>query len=81
MIAQMAVVFLFVAALATSQETYSYDRAGRLIEVHYPNGSIVRYSYDKAGNRLSTTVSTAAGNGTSSAARSKKRPDRKARGK
>ena len=76
MIARMA-VFLFFATLATSQETYSYDRAGRLVEVHYPNGAIVRYSYDKAGNRLSTTVSSAA----SGAARSKKQPDRKARGK
>jgi len=35
--------------------TYKYDALGRVIEVDYPDGSIVYYSYDAAGNRTSTT--------------------------
>ncbi|MFV3131963.1 RHS repeat domain-containing protein [Niveispirillum sp. KHB5.9] len=33
------------------QVTYKYDALGRLIEVRYPNGRVVTYSYDPAGNR------------------------------
>lgn len=35
--------------------TYKYDALGRVTEVDYPDGSIVYYAYDAAGNRISTT--------------------------
>lgn len=41
---------------APSQVTYKYDALGRLIEVRYPNGRVVTYSYDPAGNRTTVTV-------------------------
>ena len=34
--------------------TYKYDALGRVVEVDYPDGSIVQYTYDAAGNRTRT---------------------------
>ena len=34
----------------TVQRTYTYDRAGRLIQVEYGNSVYFRYLYDRAGN-------------------------------
>ena len=49
--------------------TYTYDDAGRLTLVTYPNGSSISYTYDAAGNLTARTVTAA----TSSA----KKPDPK----
>lgn len=36
--------------------TYTYDELGRLVQVEYPNGTIIIYTYDAVGNRASTAV-------------------------
>ena len=41
---------------------YQYDALGRLVEVIFPDGVIVTYAYDQAGNRTSKVVSTNSGN-------------------
>jgi YD repeat-containing protein len=35
---------------------YNYDELGRLVQVAYPDGTIITYTYDPAGNRVSTEV-------------------------
>lgn len=34
------------------QVSYHYDALGRVVRVVYPNGVIVDYTYDAAGNRI-----------------------------
>ncbi len=41
---------------AQNSVAYRYDALGRLIEVRYPNGRVVTYSYDEAGNRKTVVV-------------------------
>jgi RHS repeat-associated protein len=36
-------------------ERYTYDSLGQLTAVSYPNGTSAQYSYDSAGNRISST--------------------------
>lgn len=47
------VPFMAIAETAT----YAYDNLNRLTRVQYPDGSVVEYTYDPAGNRLTRTVS------------------------
>lgn len=54
---------IFITAIASFAETinYSYDNAGRLTKAEYGGGTVVEYTYDKAGNRLQkVTTSTSA---------------------
>ena len=47
---------MLMATTANAGTTnYKYDALGRVIEVDYPDGSIVQYTYDPAGNRTQTT--------------------------
>ncbi len=51
----LAVGLLVSAPAHAGTTTYKYDTLGRVIEVDYPDGSIVTYTYDKNGNRIATT--------------------------
>jgi len=52
----MTVIGLMLAAAPAHAGTtiYKYDSQGRIIEVDYPNGWIVTYTYDAAGHRTKT---------------------------
>ena len=52
-VALIAVCVLFSSQSFASNLTYSYDSLNRLKNVDYGNGSIITYTYDAAGNRLS----------------------------
>ena len=52
---------LACTALLADTTTYTYDDAGRLTQVVYPNGKTISYTYDKAGNLLTRQVSAPGG--------------------
>ena len=52
--------FVFCGILSAQAVNYSYDAAGRLNGVTYPNGKVISYTYDAAGNLLRRIVSTPA---------------------
>lgn len=56
--------FVLVVALfsgVTHAETYQYDKLNRLIQVIYPSGESLRYSYDAAGNIIAIKSSEVVG--------------------
>ncbi len=40
-----------ICSAATAQETYIYDKLGRLTQIDYEDGQVAKYNYDAAGNR------------------------------
>jgi YD repeat-containing protein len=59
LLVSFVVMSLFLMSFVSSYaETtnYIYDALNRLIQVEYGNGSVVEYTYDKAGNRLEKTI-------------------------
>ncbi|MHC1725922.1 MAG: Ser-Thr-rich GPI-anchored membrane family protein [Syntrophobacteraceae bacterium] len=53
---------LFLAAHASAGAvTYTYDDQNRLIEEIYSNGTVINYSYDSSGNRISREVLSSSG--------------------
>src|SRR5205085_2896099 len=56
----LAFAMLAVMAAAVPAEagtiSYTYDQLGRLSQVAYPSGTVIRYNYDVLGNRTSYVV-------------------------
>jgi YD repeat-containing protein len=56
----LVLVSLVVLGLAlpcfAGKVSYEYDNLYRLTKATYPNGTVIEYSYDKAGNRLTKYV-------------------------
>ena len=57
----LCVPVLACSALLADTTTYTYDDAGRLTQVVYPNGKTITYTYDKAGNLVTRQVSAPEG--------------------
>lgn len=55
----MGIVFvaLMVGSAIAAPITYIYDGLNRLKEVHYPDGTVIKYDYDKLGNRTKMETS------------------------
>ena len=51
-------LFVTLQLSAADKTTYVYDKNYRLVQVIYPNGMFVSYTYDKLGNRLSKKVTS-----------------------
>ena len=64
------------SALLADTTTYTYDDAGRLTTVVYPNGKTITYTYDKAGNLLTRQVSAPGGQASKVAKPSAKKEER-----
>ncbi len=52
----LAILFAIIQATAQRTTKYEYDDLNRLTKVTYANGSIVSFTYDELGNRLSKNV-------------------------
>lgn len=53
-VAAVAMSVSTMARAAAGTEYYQYDARGRLTQVTYPGGSVIAYTYDAAGNRVSS---------------------------
>ena len=51
-----ALLLVFAVAIPAGAIEYVYDELDRLVQVIYDDGTVVTYSYDAGGNRLSRTA-------------------------
>jgi YD repeat-containing protein len=72
----LCVPVLACTALLADTTAYTYDDAGRLTQVVYPNGKTISYTYDKAGNLLARQVSAPGSQQAKMAKPSPKKEDR-----
>jgi YD repeat-containing protein len=56
-IAVIGLFFISVFTSYTEATNYVYDELNRLIRVEYEDGTVIEYTYDKAGNRLEKAIS------------------------
>ena len=70
---RFCVCLAVAGSLAAQTVNYTYDAAGRLTGVSYPNGTAITYTYDAAGNLLSRQVTSSG----SSASADRKGRDKK----
>jgi YD repeat-containing protein len=52
------VAIISSGAVASTATTYTYDTLGRVSTATYPNGTVITYSYDPAGNRTQVVTVT-----------------------
>lgn len=52
----LAVCCFFCSPAVAGTNLYTYDDLNRLVRVQYANGSIIKYTYDATGNRLTRTT-------------------------
>jgi len=52
----IVIYIVFIETIAAQTINYDYDSRGRLAQVIYPDSSIINYTYDAAGNRMSKHV-------------------------
>jgi YD repeat-containing protein len=60
LVISVVVISLIVVSFNTlyaETTNYFYDELNRLIRVEYGNGTVIEYTYDKAGNRLEKKIS------------------------
>lgn len=63
-LAAASLVLMLGAGAAQAGETsYTYDSLGRVTRVQYPDGGVVEYDYDKAGNRIEVRRTAGTGSG------------------
>ncbi len=55
-IAVIGLFFIFVLTSYTEATNYVYDELNRLIRVEYEDGTVIEYTYDKAGDRLQKAI-------------------------
>jgi uncharacterized protein (TIGR03437 family) len=56
---KFSTIFIICALAQAQTINYSYDSAGRLTAIRYPDGKTVAYNYDASGNMLRRTVGRA----------------------
>jgi YD repeat-containing protein len=53
----LSILFCFFVSLSFAGTTaYQYDDLNRLIRAQYPDGKVIEYTYDAAGNRVSKVI-------------------------
>jgi YD repeat-containing protein len=53
----LLISLLSASELKARDVTYFYDELSRLVRVIYDDGTIIEYTYDQVGNRLTKTIS------------------------
>jgi YD repeat-containing protein len=53
----LSIALLSASELGARDVTYVYDELSRLVRVIHDDGTIIEYTYDQVGNRLTKTIS------------------------